>query len=88
MEPDVRWVGTETGKGRSEEWSVVPIEHMDQNSISKISQNDFVFKPGRDLRDEILGNREKIYNTKALIWYPAETDVSIREGCFTMKNTV
>ena len=29
-----------------------------------------------------LGSREKIKNAKGLLWYPAETDVSIRPGWF------
>lgn len=82
MGPDVRWVGTETGKGRSQEWSVVPADNMDQNSISQLSQTDVIFKPAKDLRSEVLGDRKKIFNAKALVWYPAETDVSIQDGWF------
>jgi alpha-L-fucosidase len=34
------------------------------------------------MRGDDLGSREKIFNAKALVWYPAETDVSIRPGWF------
>lgn len=82
MGPDVRWVGTETGVGRSQEWSVVPADQMDQSSIAALSQKDMIFKPLGDMRGDVLGDREKIYNAKSLVWYPAETDVSIQDGWF------
>lgn len=82
MGPDVRWVGTETGQGRAMEWSVVPTNNLDQVSIASNSQTDLTFKPQGDMRGNDLGSREKIINTKALVWYPAETDVSIRPGWF------
>ena len=82
MGPDVRWVGTETGKGREMEWSVVP---ADENMLEKIadgSQKDVAYAPTGDKRGQDLGSREKIRNAKGLVWYPAETDVSIRPGWF------
>lgn len=82
MGPDVRWVGTETGKGRETEWSVVPTNQLDQASISENSQKDLTFKPQGDMRGDDLGSREKILKAKGLVWYPAETDVSIRPGWF------
>lgn len=82
MGPDVRWVGTETGVGREQEWSVVPSDNMDATSIAKSSQQDQVFKPIGDMRGDNLGSREKIAKAKGLVWYPAETDVSIRPGWF------
>jgi hypothetical protein len=36
----------------------------------------------RDLTEEDLGSRGKIRDASALLWYPAETDVSIRPGWF------
>lgn len=33
MGPDVRWVGTETGRGREMEWSVIP---ADPNMMAKL----------------------------------------------------
>lgn len=67
MGPDVRWVGTETGQGRLTEWSVLPVNKM---------------PPLGDLMEEDLGSREQLRKAKRLIWYPAETDVSIRPGWF------
>lgn len=82
MGPDVRWVGTETGRGRETEWSVVPTNQLDQINISENSQKNLTFKPSGDLIGDDLGSREKILNAKGLVWYPAETDVSIRPGWF------
>jgi alpha-L-fucosidase len=84
MGPDVRWVGTESGYGRETEWSVVPIIVQNPDTLAADSQQypvDRAFAP-RDLTDEDLGSREKIKNATALVWYPAETDVSIRPGWF------
>lgn len=82
MGPDVRWVGTETGYGRETEWSVVPANNLDQKEIAVGSQKSIAFKPQGDMRGDDLGSREKIKKSKGLVWYPAETDVSIRPGWF------
>jgi len=82
MGPDVRWVGTESGHGRETEWSVVPANNLDQNDITKNSQHDKIFKPEGDMRGSDLGGLDKIKNAKGLVWFPAETDVSIRPGWF------
>lgn len=82
MGPDVRWVGTETGYGRDTEWSVVPADNIDNGNISENSQTNVVFKPTGDMTGDILGGREQIMKAKGLVWYPAETDVSIRPGWF------
>jgi len=82
MGPDVRWVGTETGYGREQEWSVVPANNLDQTAVAANSQQGIVFKPQGDMRGTVLGSREKIINAKGLVWYPAETDVSIRPSWF------
>ena len=82
MGPDVRWVGTETGYGRDTEWSVVPANNLDAAAITGNSQQEVSFKPQGDMRGNDLGGRDKIKNAKGLVWYPAETDVSIRPGWF------
>jgi len=82
MGPDVRWVGTESGKGRTTEWSVVPANNMDLSQIAKHSQQDAIFKPKSDMMGEDLGSRNIIASATGLVWYPAETDVSIRPGWF------
>jgi alpha-L-fucosidase len=82
MGPDVRWVGTETGQGRLTEWSVLPLNARQQENIAANSQKDQTFAPLGNLMDQDLGSREKLMTARGLIWYPAETDVSIRPGWF------
>ena len=82
MGPDVRWVGTESGTGRLTEWSVLPVNASQQESIAANSQHDETFAPLGDMMSEDLGSRGKLLAAKGLIWYPAETDVSIRPGWF------
>lgn len=82
--PDVRWVGTETGYGRDTEWDILPID------LSGLTEGemkdephplDQVFLPQNYMGDD-PGSRDKLYGSKGLFWYPAETDVSIRPGWF------
>lgn len=82
MGPDVRWVGTETGYGRETEWSVVPVSAFNTDSIAQRSQQAVAFTPTGDMMGDELGGRPQIIPAKALAWYPAETDVSIRPGWF------
>jgi len=79
--PDVRWVGTETGRGRLTEWSVVPVDEQEQKKIADASQKDVMIKPAI-FKAEDLGSRERIKKAGGLVWYPAEADVSIRPGWF------
>ena len=82
MGPDVRWVGTESGYGRKTEWSVLPADENMLREIANNSQKEAAFVPAGDKVAEDLGSREKILKAKGLVWYPAETDVSIRDGWF------
>lgn len=82
MGPDVRWVGTESGYGRNTEWSVLPADKNMLDAIANNSQKEVAFVPVGDKMGEDLGSRSKILNAKGLVWYPAETDVSIRQGWF------
>ncbi len=83
--PDIRWVGNEAGKARKTEYSVVPeyltraetVHELSQHSESEGSKMKQVGS-----RDEDLGSRELLKNTDKLHWYPAEVDVSIRDGWF------
>ncbi len=81
MGPDVRWVGTESGYGRETEWSVLPADEMVQEKVAANSQQAAGFAP-MNLMEDDLGSRAKIVKAKSLVWYPAETDVSIRPGWF------
>jgi alpha-L-fucosidase len=85
MGPDIRWVGTESGYGRETEWSVVPLQIKESVGATgekmRALSLDELFVPG-DMTADDLGSREKVASARALAWYPAETDVSIRPGWF------
>ena len=85
--PDVRWCGNESGDFRESEWSVVPQATSDQDAIAENSQkvDDGKFVKPIDQTDRDLGSRKAIENATNLIWYPSETDVSIRPGWFYHK---
>jgi alpha-L-fucosidase len=63
--PDVRWVGSESGYGRTTEWSVIPLP----TSPGKFDWPDW---QGGD-----LGSRARLLPGSHLWWYPAETNVTI-----------
>lgn len=83
--PDVRWCGNEAGKVRSSEWSVVSADMANIQLITELSQQEdntaFKDRP-IDCRIADIGSREKLKDESRLIYYPAETDVSIRPGWF------
>jgi alpha-L-fucosidase len=81
MGPDVRWVGTESGEGRPTEWSVVPTDAQRQDKVAANSQKEVAFAPKNRMGDD-LGSRAQLKDAQALVWYPAEVDVSIRPGWF------
>lgn len=63
--PDVRWVGSESGYGRTTEWSVIPLP----TAPDKFNWPDW---QGGD-----LGSRAQLKPGSHLWWYPAETNVTI-----------
>jgi alpha-L-fucosidase len=63
--PDVRWVGSESGYGRTTEWSVIPLPTApDRFDWPDWQNND-------------LGSRAQLKPGSHLWWYPAETNVTI-----------
>jgi alpha-L-fucosidase len=68
--PDARWVGNESGVGRTTEWSVIPLPK---------APGDFNWP---DMQDEDLGSRAKLVPGSHLWWYPAEVNTSILYGWF------
>jgi alpha-L-fucosidase len=64
-EPDVRWVGTESGYGRTTEWSVIPLP----------TGPDKFDWPGWEDKD--IGSRAKLKPGSHLRWCPAEVNVTL-----------
>lgn len=80
--PDVRWVGTESGYGRETEWSIQPVGLRATEDIADNSQKDENDVPDGNIEKQDLGSRSRIIRAESLVWFPAETDVSIRPGWF------
>ena len=68
--PDARWVGNESGIGRTTEWSVVPLS----------SSPDTFRWP--DMTAQDLGSLSKLTPGSYLWWYPAEVNEPILYGWF------
>jgi len=68
--PDARWVGNESGIGRTTEWSVVPLS----------SSPDTFRWP--DMTAQDLGSRSKLTPGSYLWWFPAEVNEPILYGWF------
>lgn len=83
--PDIRWCGNEAGQTRPCEWSVVPADMADAEKVSGFSQHEDNIKfreRGIDSTLMDLGSRERLKKEEQLIFYPAETNFSIRPGWF------
>ena len=68
--PDGRWVGNESGVGRTTEWDVIPLPQPPDQSRWP------------DMTGQDLGSRAKLVPGSYLWWYPAETNVPILHGWF------
>jgi alpha-L-fucosidase len=66
--PDVRWVGNESGVGRTTEWSVIPLP----TSPDKFNWPDWTAGD--------LGSRAKLTPGSHLWWYPAEVNTTILQN--------
>lgn len=66
--PDVRWVGNESGVGRTTEWSVIPLPTAPEN-----------FK-WPDMTGGDLGSRAKLKPGSHLWWYPAEVNTTMLQN--------
>jgi alpha-L-fucosidase len=66
--PDGRWVGNESGVGRTTEWSVIPLP----TAPEKYTWPDWT---GGD-----LGSREKLQPGSHLWWYPAEVNTTMLQN--------
>lgn len=83
--PDIRWVGNEAGVVRESEWSVVAADMADPALTEELSQKEDneEFRQRRLDKTQLdLGSRERLAGETELVYYPAETDVSIRPGWF------
>ncbi|MFE2966959.1 alpha-L-fucosidase [Streptomyces sp. NPDC059340] len=74
--PDVRWVGNEGGLAREDEWSVVPVTEKDNGRTDYALAYD---APDEGSRAALVAARPVADH---LQWWPAECDVSIRDGWF------
>ena len=81
MGSEVRWVGNEAGIARESEWSVVS-EGNAANQQHQTSEEDADRLQSVSAEAEDKGSRELLAKYRDLIFYPAETDVSIRKGWF------
>lgn len=81
--PDVRWVGNEAGQTRADEWSVLPLASPAPGPFATDRQSWRALWALRERNQEReLGGRHQLTSARALCWWPAETDVSIRPGWF------
>ncbi|MFL6111670.1 MAG: alpha-L-fucosidase, partial [Catenulispora sp.] len=74
--PDLRWVGNESGLARQDEWSVIPVK---ENQYGRTDWALSYDTPDEGSREALVSAQPK---TDYLQWWPAECDVSIRDGWF------
>ncbi|MGX1365785.1 alpha-L-fucosidase [Streptomyces canus] len=74
--PDLRWVGNESGIARENEWSVIPVK---ENQYGRTDWALSYDTPDEGSRAALVKARP---TTDYLQWWPAECDVSLRDGWF------
>lgn len=72
---DIRWVGNESGLGRTTEWSAT----VKAPDAAPGGQNKAL---GISSMSKDLGSRQMLEKANTLYWFPSEVDVSIRPGWF------
>lgn len=74
---DVRWVGNESGWAREDEWSVLAVDREENGRLNYYPE---FWSPDLGSRDVLVSAAQQ--GMKYLTWWPAEVDVSIRQGWF------
>lgn len=74
---DVRWVGNESGFARDNEWSVVAVSKTENRR-----QYSYPSSQSSNLGSKSVISEAARNGMNYLTWWPAEVDVSIRDGWF------
>jgi len=79
----IRWCGNESGTAAHAQWAVVPSELCFFNKNIQTGEGPFAGSlEGMYNTDEDIGSLNNIIYSKGLVFSPAETDMSIRNGWF------